>query len=103
MRFLWPLMMIKLWVQSSVKNEYDQFGLRKVKHIKDNRNSVVSSSTNMLPLSFMFERIGDRAVDCFMSIFSTLFPSNHRGAAGSLPDLFGIINHSDKGYTLEST
>ena len=97
----------KIWVQSSGKNEDDHFGLRKVTHVKDNRKGIiahtaVSSSTNM-PLNFMFERKGDRAVDCFMTIFSKLFPSNHGGAAGSLPDLFGITNHSDRGYTLEST
>ena len=98
----------KIWVQTSGRNEDDHFGLRKVTHVKDNRKGIiahtaVSSSTN-IPLGFMFERRGDRAVECFTHIFSKLFPANvGGGAADQLPDLCGVTNHSDRGYTLEST
>ena len=100
----------KVWVESSGKNQEDDFMLRKVTHVKDNRKGIVAhtavSSTTNLPLSFMFERRKDKAVECFKRIFTNLFPSATGGAANDtndLPDLFGVTNQSDRGYTLEST
>ena len=99
----------KIWVQTSGRNEDDYFGLRKVTHVKDNRKGIVAhtavSSTTNIPLAFMFERQGDRAIDCFTRIFSKLFPQNIGGGVSrdQLPDLSGVTNHSDRGYTLEST
>lgn len=94
----------KIWVESSGSNQLDDFGLRKVTHVKDNRKGIIAhtavSSTTNLPLCFMFERRGDSAVDCFKRIFGHLFPSSN---PSNLPDLNGIRNHSDRGYTLEST
>ena len=93
----------KIWLQVSGMNLEDDFGLRRVQHVRDNREGIVahtaiSSATN-LPLHFMFERNGDGATDCFKRIFSKMFNSNPE----SIPDLNGIVNHSDRGYTIQST
>ena len=94
----------KIWVETSGANQLDDFGLRKVTHVKDNRKGIIAhtavSSTTNLPLCFMFERKGDNAVDCFKRIFGHLFPSSN---PSHLPDLNGIRNHSDRGYAMEST
>ena len=93
----------KIWVESSGENSTDEFGLRKVTHVKDNRKGIiahttVSTSTN-LPFSFIFERKGNSAVECFTQIFGKMFPSSD----GRLPNLNGVTNHSDRGYTLKQT
>lgn len=93
----------KIWVENTGQNAFDQFGLRKVTHVKDNRKGIVahtavSSSTNV-PLSFVFEREGNNATQCFTALFGRMFPS--RGH--DLPNLCGVKNHSDRGYTIEKT
>jgi hypothetical protein len=94
----------KIWVESSGANGEDDFGLRKVTHVKDNRKGIIAhtavSSTTNIPLCFMFERKGDTAVSCFTRIFGQMFPPN---SSSDLPDLNGITNHSDRGYTIAST
>ena len=98
----------KIWCESSGENEKDSFKLRKVVHVKDNRRGIVShtavSPTTNLPLGFLFERNGDGAVECFKRIYLNLFPSV-RPSSGSdlLPDLDGVSNHSDRGYTIWAT
>ena len=93
----------KIWLQVSGMNLEDDFGLRRVQHVRDNRKGIVAhtaiSSASNLPLHFMFERNGDGATDCFKRIFSKMFNSNQE----SIPDLNGIVNHSDRGYTIQST
>ena len=98
----------KIWVQTSGKNEEDDFGLRKVTHVKDNRKGIIAhtavNSSTIFPLGFLFERKGNRATDCFQNLFMNMFPaSNFSDGNQTLPDLNGVINHSDRGYTLEST
>ena len=99
----------KCWADTSGQNAEDDFGLRRVTHVKDNRKGIIShtavSATTTVPLSFIFERNGDRAVDCFQRIFSQMFTTAGRtdGNLDAIPDLNGVINHSDRGYTLEST
>ena len=94
----------KIWCQTSGKNEEDHFGLRRVTHVKDNRRGIIShtavSTTTLMPLGFLFERKGNNAISCFNESFSQMFPSNE---FGGLPDLNGVMLHSDRGYTLEST
>ena len=94
----------KIWVELSGSNELDTFGLRKVTHVKDNRKGIVAhtavSTTANIPLCFIFERVGDTAVKCFLRIFGKLFPV---GGSSDLPDLVGIRNHSDRAYTIRET
>ena len=94
----------KIWVHVSGKNAEDDFGLRKVTHVKDNRKGIIShtavSVSTVMPLAFIFERKGSNATDCFGQIFSEMFPSNE---FSRLPDLNRVTVHSDRGYTLEST
>ena len=64
--------------------------------------ALLVATTTML-LSFMFEKTGDKAVDCLKIIFcKNLFPGSSESAE-ALPDLNGITNHSDRGYTIHST
>ncbi len=99
----------KIWVESSGRNNRDDFGLRKVTHVKDNRkgiiaHSAVSTATN-IPLSITFERNGESAIKCFIRIFGQLFPKSTLSDRGdeSYPNLDGVINHSDRGYTIKAT
>lgn len=95
----------KIWVESSGRNQDDHFKLRKVTHVTDNRKGIIShtavTTTANLIIAAMFEKTGDSAVDCFKQIFTHLFPSNARG--DGLPDLSGVTNNSDRGYTIESS
>ena len=98
----------KIWIQSSGKNLEDDFGLRRVTHVKDNRKGIVAhtavSSTTNVPLNFMFERSGDKAIDCFKRLFSQMFTTGRvDGGVDAIPDLNGVTNHSDRGHTLQST
>ena len=97
----------KVWVESSGQNQEDDFKLRKVTHVKDNRKGIVSHTAvtthATLILGTMFEVKGDTAVDCFKKLFTTMFPSNLGRGGEALPDLTGITNNSDRGYTIEST
>lgn len=94
----------KIWVESSGNNAADDFGLRKVTHVKDNRKGIIAhtavSATTNIPLAFMFERKGNSATDCFKLLFGKLFPPNN---SGDLPNLNGVTNHSDRGYTIART
>ena len=96
----------KTWVQVGGRNMEDLFKIRRVTHVRDNRKGIVShtavSATTTMLLSFMFETSGDKAVDCFKTIFQSLFPSTSQ-APNALPDLSGVTNHSDRGYTMKST
>jgi hypothetical protein len=93
----------KIWVDTSGRNEEDDFGLRKVTHTQANRKGIIAhtavSTTINIPLCFIFERRGDKAVECFTRLFGKLFTKN----LGTLPDLHGVTNHSDRGYTLGNT
>ena len=93
----------KIWVELSESNELDTFELHKVTHVKDNRKVIVActavSITANIPLCFIFERVGDTEVRCFLRIFGKLFPVG--GSSSDLPDLVGIRrNHSDQAYTI---
>ena len=95
----------KIWVESFGRNAIDDFGFRRVTHVKDNRKGIIShtavTTTTNIPLGFIFERKGWTAIDCFMHLFGSMFPSS--GGTGHLPNLQNITNHSDRGYTLEKT
>jgi hypothetical protein len=98
----------KIWVESSGRNANDTFKLRKVTHNKDNRKGIINHSAispfSILPLAAIFEMRGDRAVDCFKRLFYSMFPSHgSQQGSGALPDLYGVSNKSDRGYTIEST
>lgn len=98
----------KIWVQSSGTNEEDNFGLRKVTHVNDNRKGLVAHTAAnagiIFPVGFLMERVGERATDCFQRLFHNLFPpTSYSQGNQTLPNLNGVINHSDRGYTLEST
>lgn len=72
-------------------------------HVKDNRKGIIAhtavSASTGVPLAFMFERKGYNAVECFTQVFGNLFPSGD----GRLPNLQGITNHSDRGYSIAQT
>ena len=95
----------KIWVESTGRNAKDDFGLRRVTHVKDNRKGIISHTATTtglnVPIGFIFERNGWTAVDCFMHLFGSIFPSS--GGASNLPNLQNVTNHSDRGYTLEKT
>ena len=96
----------KVWVESSGTNLEDTFGLRKVTHVRDNRKGIVSHTagsltTNML-YGFIFEEKGKNAIQCFKDLFHALFPSQGT-SPGSVPNLEGVENFSDRGYTHEDT
>lgn len=94
----------KVWVESSGENGTDDFGIRRVRHTQDNRKGVIShtavSSLTTILLGFLFEKKGATAFDCFKSLFGTIFPST---SGVGLPNLAGVKNHSDRGYTLGDT
>ena len=75
----------KIWVESTGRNAVDDFGLRRVTHVKDNRKRIIShtavTTTTNIPLGFIFERKGWTAVDCFMNLFFLI-----------LMNLFYILN-----------
>ena len=96
----------KIWNQQSGRNKEDQFKLRRVTHVKDNRKGIVShtavlSSTTMLA-AFIFEKSSDTAVACMKKNFSNLFPPNAE-ADDTLPDLSSVEDNSDRGYTIFET
>ena len=97
----------KIWVESSGENTSDDFKLRRVTHVRDNRKEIVShtaiSVTTTLPLGFMFEKKGDKAVDCFKKVYSNLFPSSSTASSNNLPDLIGVSSYTDQGYTIWDT
>lgn len=96
----------KVWLQTSGKNNEDDFNLRRVIHVRDNRKGFVGhtavSATNKLLLGFHLERKEERATEVFKSIFLKMFPSAG-GDSDGLPDLHGVTNHSDRGYTIANT
>lgn len=96
----------KIWVESSGKNAEDAFGLRGVTHVKDNRKGIIAhvsgSSLTNLNNCFIFEEKGSTAVSCYREVFNTLFPSLDN-ARDALPDLDGVMNYSDRGYTIAET
>ena len=80
--------------------------MHKVTHIRDNRKGFVAhtaalATTNIL-LSFLFEQKEDKATEVFKRLFLKMFPVAG-GDSNSIPDLCGVTNHSDRGYTIGST
>lgn len=94
----------KKWIQSSGRNELDHFGINKATHVKDNRKGFTShfaaSMPLIFPMGFIFERVGENQVKCFKRLLNQMFGSN---SLNEMPDLNGVMNFSDRGYTIEET
>ena len=95
----------KDWLEQSGRNKLDTFTVMNTTHNRDNHKGIVahtSVSTPMLvPLCFRFQRQGETVVDNFRLIFQSLYPGV--GLGDNIPDLNGISNHSDRGYTSYET
>ncbi len=94
----------KVWIESSGKNMNDHFGIRKTTHVKDNRKGFTDHASATMPLifpmQFIFEMEGDNAIKCFKKLYSLMFGTNK---IDEIPDLTGVYNLSDRGYTIEET
>lgn len=93
----------KVWVDTSGRNDNDHFGIQKTTHVQDNKKGFNSHTAaqmpSIIPMGFIFERTGENSVQCFKKLYQTMFAAT----AESVPDLSGIENLSDRGYTKEPT
>ncbi len=91
----------KTWLEQSGRNTEDTANIANVTHTRDNRKGICSHTDVLMPLllpiHFRIQRKGETACDNFKATFLYLYPGT--GLGRNLPDLNGITNHSDRGYT----